>query len=63
MMPDQGVTTNLDAVPDCEIHNLVRGREIERLRLRVHLLPLQGISGSSMLNSRASVDAYAASES
>lgn len=43
MMPDQRVTTNLHAVPDCEIHNLVRVREIERLRLRMHLLPLQDI--------------------
>ncbi len=42
-VPDQCVTANLHVVPGCEIHNLVALRKIERLRLRMHYLPLQGV--------------------
>ena len=43
LMPDQRVTANFHAVPGREIHNLVALRKIERLRLRMHHLPLEDV--------------------
>ena len=43
MMPYQCVAANPHAVPDRKIDDLVRLRKIERLALRMHILPLKGV--------------------
>jgi|HubBroStandDraft_1064217.scaffolds.fasta_scaffold154903_3 hypothetical protein len=61
-MPHQRVTAHSPTMPRREIDDLIALRKIVRVGFRMHYSHWRASSGSTILNSRASVEAYAASD-